>query len=68
MDATSIPGACPHCARPRTAADARGLEWSSEHFADGTVVHTCGACTRAQLWRIEALLAPEPVLADARAA
>ena len=68
MDATSTLGACPCCARPRTVADARGLEWSSEHVTDGTVVYTCGDCTRDQLWRIEALLAPEPALAHARAA
>ncbi|GEL24011.1 hypothetical protein PSU4_29650 [Pseudonocardia sulfidoxydans NBRC 16205] len=67
MDATSSLGTCPRCARPRTATDARGLAWSSEHLADGTVVHTCGDCTREQLWHIEALLAPEPAAAPAPA-
>ncbi|GAY11703.1 hypothetical protein [Pseudonocardia sp. N23] len=65
---TTAPGVCPCCARPRTATDARGLGWSSEHSTDGTVVFTCGDCTRDQLWRIEALLAPEPAVTTARAA
>ncbi|MGD9990619.1 hypothetical protein [Pseudonocardia sp.] len=67
MAATSTPDTCPSCARPRTTTDPGGLAWSSEHLADGTVVLTCGDCTRAQLWRIEALLAPEPVAVPAPA-
>jgi hypothetical protein len=47
---------CPLCARPRTAADAAGLEWSSQHEPDGTFTWIRPTCTRAQLWRIEALL------------
>jgi hypothetical protein len=48
---------CPLCARPRTAVDTAGLGWSSQHEPDGTVTWICPTCTRAQLWRIEALLA-----------
>lgn len=61
MDSTSAAhrAPCPLCARPRTEADARGLDWSSEHRPDGSVRWVCGPCTRAQLWRIEAMLAPE---------
>ncbi|WP_214365920.1 hypothetical protein [Pseudonocardia sp. H11422] len=47
---------CPLCARPRTAADIRGLEWSSQHESDGRITWICGSCTRVMLWRIEALL------------
>lgn len=47
---------CPLCARPRTTADIAGLEWSSQHEPDGSVTWICPTCTRAQLWRIEALL------------
>lgn len=50
-------GSCPLCALPRTAADAAGLRWSSQHEHDGSVTWICPTCTRAQLWRIEALLA-----------
>ncbi|AEA25739.1 hypothetical protein ACFQ34_26145 [Pseudonocardia benzenivorans] len=64
MDATSTRhGACLTCARPRTLDDVHSLEWSSEHAPDGTIGFRCGPCTREQLWRIEALLAPEPVAA-----
>jgi hypothetical protein len=48
---------CPLCALPRTTADAAGLAWSSQHELDGTITWICPTCTRAQLWRIEALLA-----------
>ena len=48
---------CPLGARARSTADAAGLAWSSQHEADGTVTFLCPTCTRAQLWRIEALLA-----------
>lgn len=48
---------CPLCALARTAADEAGLDWSSQHEPDGTVTWICPTCTRAQLWRIEALLA-----------
>jgi hypothetical protein len=34
-----------------------GLAWSSQHEPDGSVTWICPTCTRAQLWRIEALLA-----------
>jgi hypothetical protein len=47
---------CPLCARPRTPADVAGLEWSSQHEPDGSTTWICPTCTRAQLWRIEALL------------
>ena len=49
--------ACPLCALPRTPADAAGLAWSSQHEPDGAITWICPTCTRAQLWRIEALLA-----------
>jgi hypothetical protein len=45
------------CSRPRTPADATGLAWSSQHEADGSITFICPTCTRAQLWRIEAMLA-----------
>jgi hypothetical protein len=48
---------CPLCALPRTAADAAGLAWSSQHEPDGTITWICPTCTRAQLWRIEAQMA-----------
>lgn len=48
---------CPLCARARTATDAAGLAWSSQHEPDGGVTWICPTCTRAQLWRIEGLLA-----------
>jgi hypothetical protein len=48
---------CPLCARPRTDDDVRGLEWSSQHDDDGSRTWICPTCTRAQLWRIEAMLA-----------
>jgi hypothetical protein len=44
---------CPHCARPRTAADARGLAWSSVHGPGGSVWFLCPDCTRNQLPDIE---------------
>ncbi|MBL8927143.1 MAG: hypothetical protein JNM77_13025 [Pseudonocardia sp.] len=56
MDAHSHPAVdppCPGCGRRRTA-DARGLAWSSEHAPDGTVTFVCPACTRADIFRIEA--------------
>ncbi|HEX2300342.1 MAG TPA: hypothetical protein VHH34_17815 [Pseudonocardiaceae bacterium] len=49
--------ACPLCALPRTPADVAGLAWSSQHEPDGSITWICPTCTRAQLWRIEALLA-----------
>ena len=49
-----ITAACPLCALARTAEDAAGLAWSSQHEADGTVTWICPTCTRAQLWLIEA--------------
>jgi hypothetical protein len=48
---------CPLCGRPRTPAEAAGLTWSSQHEADGSITFICPTCTRAQLWRIEAMLA-----------
>jgi hypothetical protein len=48
--------ACPLCALERTPADAAGLSWSSQHEPDGSITWICPTCTRAQLWRIEALL------------
>jgi hypothetical protein len=48
---------CPLCALPRTPADAAGVAWSSQHEQDGSITWICPTCTRAQLWRIEALLA-----------
>jgi endogenous inhibitor of DNA gyrase (YacG/DUF329 family) len=47
---------CPLCARSRTAADAAGVAWSSQHEPDGSTTWICPTCTRAQLWRIEAQL------------
>ena len=38
----------------RTADDARGLAWSSEHAPDGAVTFVCPACTRADIAQIEA--------------
>ncbi|HXV92837.1 MAG TPA: hypothetical protein VD813_06035 [Pseudonocardia sp.] len=58
---------CPLCARPRTPEDARGLAWSSQHELDGSVTWICPTCTRAQLWRIEALLAVASPTAPAAA-
>jgi hypothetical protein len=49
--------ACPLCALERTPADAAGLAWSSQHEPDGSITWICPTCTRAQLWRIESLLA-----------
>jgi hypothetical protein len=48
---------CPLCARLRTSADATGVAWSSQHEPDGSITWICPTCTRAQLWRIEAMLA-----------
>ena len=48
---------CPLCALSRSTDDVRGLAWSSQHELDGSVTWICPTCTRAQLWRIEALLA-----------
>jgi hypothetical protein len=48
---------CPLCAITRTPEDAAGLAWSSQHESDGSVTYICPTCTRAQLWRIEAMLA-----------
>lgn len=55
---------CPFCARPRTAADIRGLGWSSRHTPDGRVSWICGPCTRSHLELIETLL-PLPAAAPA---
>jgi hypothetical protein len=60
-------GACPLCALPRTPEDVVGLTWSSQHELDGTVTYICPTCTRAQLWRIEALLAVATPTAPAAA-
>lgn len=61
--------ACPLCALERTPADAAGLAWSSQHEPDGSITWVCPTCTRAQLWRIEALLPVAPSTAPtARAA
>ena len=49
--------ACPLCSLPRTPADVAGLAWSNQHEPDGSLTWICLTCTRAQLWRIEALLA-----------
>lgn len=45
---------CPLCALPGPTDTAAGLDWSSQHEPDGTVVRICPTCTRAQLWLIEA--------------
>jgi hypothetical protein len=50
---------CPGCGGRRTADDARGLAWSSEHAPDAPVTFVCPACTRADIARIEAGL-PDP--------
>jgi hypothetical protein len=50
-DTTDPP--CPGCGRRRTA-DARSLEWSTEHAPDGTVTYVCPACTRTDIAQIEA--------------
>ena len=47
---------CPLCGRPRSAPDARGLAWSSEHGPGGTVSWICPSCTRGQLIEIETLV------------
>jgi len=57
MDAHShlaVDPPCPGCGRRRTTDDTRGLAWSSEHAPDGTVTFVCPACTRADIFRIEA--------------
>ena len=48
---------CPLCARPRSAADARGLAWSGEHGPGGTASWICPECTRDRLMEIETQLA-----------
>lgn len=45
---------CPLCSLSRSAADAGGLTWSSQHETDSSVTWICPTCTRAQLWLIEA--------------
>jgi hypothetical protein len=60
-------GICPLCALPRTPADVAGLAWSSQHEPDGSITWICPTCTRAQLWRIEALLAVASPTAPAAA-
>jgi hypothetical protein len=57
MDDRADNTACPLCSLERTPADAAGLAWSSQHEPDGSITWICPTCTRAQLWRIEALLA-----------
>jgi hypothetical protein len=47
---------CPLCARPRMAADARGLAWSSERGPHGAVSWICPSCTRSWLIEIETLV------------
>ena len=47
---------CPLCALVRTPEDVAGLAWSSQHEVDGSITYICPTCTRAQLWRIEAML------------
>jgi hypothetical protein len=49
---------CPLCARPRTAADERGLAWSSVHERDGSVCWLCPDCTRSRLAEIETFGVP----------
>lgn len=44
--------ACPLCSRPRPAADAAALGWSSHHGLAG-VVRVCGPCTRLHLVDLE---------------
>jgi hypothetical protein len=56
---------CPLCALPRTPEDAAGLAWSSQHEPDGSITYICPTCTRAQLWRIEAMLAVASATAPA---
>ena len=56
MENPAGPEACPLCGLERTAADVAGLAWSSQHETDGSITYICPTCTRAQLWRIEALL------------
>lgn len=50
---------CPLCGRPRTPADARGVEWSSSHTPAGARF-TCGPCTRDRLTDIECGLPLDP--------
>ncbi|MGD9527666.1 hypothetical protein [Pseudonocardia sp.] len=45
---------CPLCGLHRTIADLRALAWTSQHAPDGSVSWICPACTRAQLFAIEA--------------
>lgn len=51
---------CPLCARRRTAAEARGLTWSSQHGPGGVVAWLCHDCTRDRLFEIEAQLPLDP--------
>jgi len=51
--------ACPLCACPRSPDDVRGLAWSSQHGADGTV-WLCPGCTRNRLIEIETLVPLAP--------
>ncbi|MGE3287482.1 MAG: hypothetical protein AB7J32_15455 [Pseudonocardia sp.] len=52
---------CPLCGLHRTIADLRALTWTSQHGSDGSVSWICPACTRAQLFAIEAGLPVEQV-------
>jgi hypothetical protein len=47
-------GTCMICELRRTAADVRGVGWTSQHGPDGAASWICPTCTRAQLWQIEA--------------
>ena len=35
---------CPHCARPRTAADARSVQWGATLYAQGSAERGIQAC------------------------
>jgi len=59
--------ACPLCALSRTPVAVAGLQWSSQHESDDSVTWICPTCTRAQLWRIESLLAVATAYAPAAA-
>jgi hypothetical protein len=67
MENRASPSTCPLCAVARTPEDAAGFAWSSQHELDGSITYICPICTRAQLWRIEALLAVASPTAPAAA-
>jgi hypothetical protein len=57
---------CPLCGLHRTIADLRALTWTSQHAPDGSMSWICPACTRDQLFAIEAGLPLERLHAQSQ--